>query len=230
MEVINLEDDSAEQWFAEQAAPEAPVRSARTHVVIGDSIAKRSNLRSGVAGDSTCNRAHGGATWRSVERHLEADIGIWQLAAAANGDSLGSALVWVNGNELYTRYTQMSAFEASDLCDVGVLATRVVKRLLEFAEAVYLVGPLPRPAGELLGTPWQITAAFHHERTLMKLELGERCRCLPVGRSLVRRMGRRERGIWGIEEFFVDGVHPSPSGYARIAASAHFPEWLKVGE
>ena len=46
MDVIYLEDDNADQWFAEQAAHEAPVRVARTHIVIGDSIAKRSSLRS----------------------------------------------------------------------------------------------------------------------------------------------------------------------------------------
>ena len=106
--------------------------------------------RSCVAGDSTCNRAHGGATSQSVERNLEATIGIWQVATAANSDSLGCALVCINGNELYTRYTRMSAFEATDMCDVGLLITRVNKHLLEFAEEAYLLGPLPRPAGDSL--------------------------------------------------------------------------------
>ena len=64
----------------------------------------------------------------------------------------------------------------------------------------------------------------------MKLDLGERYKCLAVKKSLVRRLGYRERGTWGIVELFVDGVHPCPSGYAGITASTHFPEWQKISE
>ena len=85
--------------------------------------------------------------------------------------------------------------EAVLIKEVRRFITSVVSRFLDAAENVYFLGPLPRPAGELLGTPWQITATFHHERTLIRLDLGDRFKCLPIGRSLVRKMGRNERGI-----------------------------------
>ncbi|KAF0289243.1 hypothetical protein FJT64_012440 [Amphibalanus amphitrite] len=228
MEVICLQNDEADQWFAEQAVPLEPVPDPRMHLVLGDSVARRSGLRS--AKDSTCNRACEGATWLTVLSNLETDISAWQVAAAANGERLGSALIWLNGAELYTRYTQMSSFSAEELSSIGERATRVIGRLLNVAENVCVLGPLPRPAGELLGTPWQITAAYHHERTLMRIDFGDRLKCLPIGRSLVRKMGRHERGIWGVEHFFLDGVHPSPSGYVKLTASDYFPKWLKVGD
>ena len=224
-EVIDLVDDAAGDWLADQAGPEeARVRDA--HLLIGDSIARRSGLRPRSSVDRMLNRARGGATWASLEDSLTVDVQAWQVAATASGARLGTAVIWENGNELYSRYTLTTSFSETDLATVRQTATHVVKKLLEQAEDVLLLGPLPRPQGELLGTDWSHTAAYKLERTLLTLAKDDRVRVAALGRRLTRRMGRHGQGIWGVEQWFTDGVHLSQSGYAKVADATTFPSWL----
>ena len=174
MEVIELIDDEAGDWLAQQAGPATVhVRDARLHLLIGDSIARRSALRSRSPTDQILNRARGGATWTSLLDNLTSDIHAWQVAAAASGARTGTAIIWENGNELYSRYTRAPSFSEEDLQAVVRFAKRVINQLLEQAENVVILGPLPRPQGELLGTEWSHTAAYRLERTLLTLADGD---------------------------------------------------------
>ena len=229
-EVLEIVDDAAAGWLVEQAGPEAVrVRDTRLHLLIGDSIASRSGLRTWSSGDQILNRARGGATWASLEETLTTNLQAWQVEAAASGARLGTAIIWENGNELYSRYTLKASFSEADLEAVRRIAKRVLNELIRRAEGVLILGPLPRPGGELLGTEWSHTAAYRLERTLLTLADDDRVKMAALGRRLTRRMGRRGQGIWGVEQWFTDGVHLSPSGYAKVADATTFPSWLCLG-
>ena len=113
---------------APEEAPEGmPVPDIRLHILLGDSIARRSRLRSRANDDQIFNRARCGATWTGLEDHLTANIRAWQIAAGAIGARPGTAIIWENGNELYSRYTQTTSFsQAAPETASGTTGDRVV--------------------------------------------------------------------------------------------------------
>ena len=83
MAELDLAGEEAADWFSQQ---ESQGRSAdrpeteqppRLYLLLGDSVAKASRLTSRVPEDRIFNRANGGESWRSLLRHVEADLEAW---------------------------------------------------------------------------------------------------------------------------------------------------------
>ena len=167
----------------------------------------------------------GGETWQSLLHQLETNVTAWQTAAAARGLTPGIALIWLTGNDVYSRVSRMSSFGGEILDRTGRAATAAILYLRRRADDVVVLGPLPRLAGEVVAATWESTAGFHLERTLLKLEVG--CRLVMLGRALTRKMRRSRHGLVGCQQWFEpDGVHLSPEGYAKLADAAALPIWL----
>ena len=121
--------------------------------------------------------------WVTQQDRLSGDISAWERAVASRRARLGIAVVWLNGNELYSRHTLAASFTDTDLAAIWRVARQVTRQLLLQAEEVLLLGPVPRPQGELLGTQWNHTAAYKLERTLLTLADGERVKLATIGRG-----------------------------------------------
>ena len=203
--------------------------AGRLHLVVGDSIARRARFAPSSSEDRILDRAKGGATWETLLERLGRDIAVWQTAATAQGLATGNIIVWMTGNDVYSRATRLAHFDLQSLQQIGCTARRVVSQLAVHAEVI-IFGPLPRLAGEVQGATWEQTAAYHLERTLIKEGLCELGSIVPLGRALTRKMGRKRHGLKGCEDWFrPDGVHLSAKGYAKLAGASSFPEWLKMG-
>ena len=75
----------------------------------------------------------------------------WTEAAEQQARRQGSAVLWLVGNNVYSKMTLLPGFSDQSLEEV---AERIV------------LGPLARPSGNLTGQKWEVTAAFHLERRL----------------------------------------------------------------
>ena len=233
---IELMDEEAVGWFAAHRPRETRIARfgnlgrdcrPRLHLVVGDSIAKHADLASRFNDDRMHNRARGGETWESLLCRLDFEITAWQTAAAAENLLPGIAIIWLTGNELYSRLTCMAQLDNEKLAAIERTAKVVIARLREKADDVLVFGPLPRPAGEALGVTWEYTVAYHLERTLLKMKRGK---FIPLGRNLTRKMGRNRHGLLGSQQWFLpDGVHLSPEGYDRLADAIHLPVWVTIG-
>ena len=119
----------------------------------------------------------------------------------------------------------MSSFGGDILDRAGRAATAAILYLRSRADAVVVLGPMPRLAGEVVTFTWDSTTAFDLERALLELEVG--CRLVMLGRALTRKMRRSRHGLVGCQQWFdPDGVHLSPEGYAKLADAAALPIWL----
>ena len=192
MSVLELVDGDAAKWFASHTPDQSRElfrsRSTRDrrrrhqlHLLLGDSIARRSGLSSRFRGDAFLDRARGGETWSSLFSNLDHDIAAWQLAATSMGLTTGTAVIWLTGNDVYSRLSLIASFNNDSLTAVEATAKALVRRLRPHAEGVLVLGPLPRLAGEVCGTTWEATAAYHLERTLVKADLGQFARVTPLG-------------------------------------------------
>ena len=235
MSDLELGYEEAAEWFSEMREARSEderfkyltSRRPRLHLLLGDSIAIKAAVASGFDDDGMLCRAQSGDTWQRLLGHLESDIAVWQMEAAASGLLPGSVLVWMSGNDVYSRLTGLAQINREHLDRVGLAARTVASRLRGLADRVYLLGPLPRVAGELRGTTWEATAAYHLERTLLWLNLGDSVQLVPLGRQLTRKMGRRRHDIHGTEAWYTeDGVHLSKEGYAKLADAISLPVWL----
>ena len=238
MSDIELEDEEACSWFVKNQPAASPEpgrfgnlfrkRRPRLHLLVGDSVARRASLGSRFAGDQVLNRARGGETWSSLMQHLDTTVVSWQTVAAAEQLLPGTLIIWLTGNEAYSRLSWLSNFDRELLDTVGRTATAVIFKSRRLAEEVLVLGPLPRLAGEIAEASWESTAAFHLERTLLKLEV--KFQFITLGRALTRKMGRNRHGLRGCETWFhTDGVHLSAAGYMKLADAAALPVWLVLG-
>ena len=240
MAELDINDGEAAAWFAanEPTPREDQLNSCpgsrrrrrhrpRLHLVLGDSVAKRAAIASRYCGDKVLNRSQGGESWTSLLEHLEFDINAWQTTAAAWGMIPGSVVIWLTGNDVYSRESRMANFTLDKLFGVGRAARAAVLRLRRAADNVTILGPLPRLAGEVWGATWESTAAYHLERTLLKEGLHEHAVIIPLGRALTRKMGKRRQGLKGCEQWFCpDGVHLSAEGYLKLSDCV--PVWLTL--
>ena len=237
MSDLELGCEEAAEWFSEMREAMSGgerfkylnCRRPRLHLLLGDSIAIKAAVASRFDNDGMLCRAQSGDTWQKLLGHLESDIVVWQLQAAASGLLPGSVVVWMSGNDVYSRLTGLAQIDREHLDSVGLAARTVVSRLKGLADRVYLLGPLPRVAGELRGTTWEATAAYHLERTLLWLNLGDSVQLVPSGRQLTRKMGRRRHGIQNTEAWYTeDGVHLSKEGYEKLADASSLPMWITL--
>lgn len=234
MSDLELADDEAAVWFAANASPERPsgppvvVCGGRLHLILGDSIAKRAAFSACSPEDRILNRARGGATWSSLLGEVNQAIVSWRTAAAATGRTTGTAIIWLTGNDVYSKLSGLPRYSDVTLKEIARQACLVLQRLRSHGEVVIL-GPLPRLAGELRGCTWNSTAAYRLERTLIRGGPGDLAAVVPLGRYLTRKMGRRRSGMKGCEPWFRDdGVHLTEEGYARLAGAGAFPKWLQM--
>lgn len=204
-------------------------RRPKIHLLLGDSIARRAKITSKLPNDVIFSRARSSEKWDDLRSNLTADITAWETAAAAEGLPKGLIIVWLTGNDVYSKLTHLASWD-----DDRLLALREkigpITRLLErhTPDGVLILGPLPRIAGEVAGDIWEKTAAYKLERTTMKSNLGRRTRVIPLGRAITVKMSKKNHGMLGVEKYFrQDGVHLSRAGYIRLQDSV--PIWLRLG-
>lgn len=220
MAELLIQDPGAAPWFRRQ--------QPRLHLLLGDSIARDCGLETRLTGDAFLRRAHGGATWRSLSRNLQSVLEEWDRVAADQGRRLGAAVIWSTGNDVYSKLTGLGNISEEVLAEVSSIANDVVTRLLEVAEDVLVLGPLPRLSGEAMGTRWEQTAAFHLERRLHH-QLPKDVRLIRLGRQLTRKASGRYCCIKKCDVWYQkDGVHMSAAGYRKLADAAELPIWLRM--
>ena len=220
MDVLTISDPGATSWLER--------RLPKLHLLLGDSIARDSGMISRLRNDVIFSRARGGATWSSLGRSLPDLLREWSAEAEELGRTRGAVLVWITGNDVYNRYTGLSSYSENILMDVSDHAGSVIHTLMLQATEVIVLGPLPRLSGEVMGTRWEQTAAFHLERRLFH-QLPRGTRFVPLGRQLTRKSGGRYACVAGCQGWYSgDGVHLSPAGYAKLADAAELPVWLRL--
>ncbi|KAF0305483.1 hypothetical protein FJT64_022861 [Amphibalanus amphitrite] len=166
------EEEEAAVWFEAHASPERPsgplvADCGRLHLILGDSVAKRAEFSAGSGEDRILNRAPGGATWASLLSEVDQAVTSWQTAAAAIDKATGMIVVWLTGNDIYSKLSGLPRYSDASLKEIARQACLVLQRLRVVGEVIVL-GPLPRLAGELRGCTWNSTAAYRLERTLLR--------------------------------------------------------------
>ena len=178
------------------------------------------------------NRARGGETWASLLSHLHTDLQLWRSQAEARELEVGRIIVWLNGNEAYSRLTGIANVSEATLWRFTRAATQVLQRLVQEGRPVAVLGPLPRPEGEVAGVPWDGTMAYRLERRLVALRRAGRVdaavEIYPVGRALCKKIAGEKRLENYYEFYDIDYVHLTRRGYLRVSHSPAFPRWLRV--
>ena len=220
MDVLRVSDPGAGPWLRRQTPP--------LHLLLGDSVARGCQMRSRLRRERMRNGAWGGATWSELREELDGVLGAWEQEAAAEGRRLGSAVIWMTGNDVYSKESGLRCDGDSRLADIAEDAKYVTRRLLRMAERVLVLGPLPRYGAELSGTPWICTAAYRLERRLLH-QLPRRVKLITLGRQLCRK----NRGDYAIGHkcagwFTRDRVHISPTGLGKLLDAGALPVWLTM--
>lgn len=220
MDVLDIHDAAAGPWLNR--------RLPKLHLLMGDSVARNSGMHSRVLADAFLDRTWGGATWKSLADHLPGLLQDWTREATRRGRRLGAAVVWLSGNDVYSRASGLPSYSEGSLLDISVVAGDITDALLRMAEQVTVLGPLPRLACETPGVPWERTAAFHLERRLVH-QLPSEVYKVCWGRQLTRKFGGRSSCFEGCSRWYAeDRIHLSPLGYSKLADSSEFPIWLRM--
>ena len=192
-------------------------------------MANRAGIASRFRGDEVFNRTEEGDTFTALVNHIEEDVSAWQAAAETQCRLLGSVVIWMTGNDVYGGLVGGPYKSEDNLIEIGVAVKWVAALLQPLAESVVILGPLPRLSVDIVDTNWEATGAYHLERTLTKVKLGERVRFLTIGRTLTRKIGRMRHGMRGCEaRFEEDGVNLTREGYDKLADATWFPVWLTM--
>ncbi|KAF0300648.1 YLP motif-containing protein 1 [Amphibalanus amphitrite] len=220
--VLEVTDPEPQRWLARRLPRSAPP----LHLLIGDSVARDAGIRSRLNRHQFLSLARGGATWSSTADELHAILDRWTSEAERQGRRLGEAVVWLTGDDVYSRSATLAVFDKT-LEETGRLAKAVCRRLQSLAR-VTVLGPLPRLSEETSGNGWETTAAYHQERRL-KHSLPPGVHLVLLGRQLMRRSARRYRFAPECASYFrSDGVHLSAEGYGRVADALELPIWLAM--
>ena len=225
-------DRAARRRFDGRPRSRSPLRANRSghlHLLLGDSIARRSGLKSADAADGVFCRATGGATWQIVVQRLSTDLQKWRSAASASGMALGSVAIWLSSNDVYSRFSGLPTTDRSQLSEVVGTVREAINLIKEVTDShIYILGPLPRPSGELMGATWESTAAYHLERSLLREALSNGVTLIKLGRALTRKISHKRAGLCeGCLPWFQDDrVHLSRAGYRKLAPL--LPKWLRV--
>ena len=204
----------------------------RLHLLLGDSIARDSGMRTTNIADDLFNLARSSETWSRTRRHLPGNLDAWRTAASAFGMELGAVVVWLTGNDVYGRRRGLPGRkDDATLNKIKEEARLVVRDIKRVTEEVVILGPLPRLANDLYGATYGSTAAFHMERALLKTDYREGgVEVVPMGRALCKKISHQRAGICpGCAVWFRrDRVHLSRAGYDKVGA--RLPDWLEVGD
>ena len=92
--------------------------------------------------------------------------------------------------------------------------------------APVLLGALPRFYVDRLWA-WEDTAAYLLDRKVCEAaHVGE---FVSLGKSLTKKLCRKHVLVDDCERWFLqDGIHLSPSGYAKVSQVEKFPQWLRM--
>ena len=221
-DVLQLIDEEAGPWLDAQREEEWPP----LHVVLGDSVARDSGLHSSRVQDSVVNLARGGATWTSLAKDLPELASEWKQRAGEERRRLGSAVVWLTGNEVYNHHTGLYSISEAVLEPMAEYACEVTEALLGLAEAVIVLGPIARPSYELLPVKWEETAAFLADRRLIH-SLPKEVIFVSLGRQLTKKLYKKHHVVSDCWSWYQrDGVHLARYGYVKVARAPGLPEWL----
>ena len=148
-DAIELLEDEAKRWFSEQDAQttSSPNRAEpspsvsrphepQLHLLFGDSIAGRAAITSQFQDDEVFDRTQGGETWSSLLCHVGPDIIAWQTAATSRGLKTGCIIIWLTGNDVYSKVTLLPQFDDERLADIGLTIKAVVSRLRRHAAEI----------------------------------------------------------------------------------------------
>ena len=153
-EILNLHDDEAGPWLDAQ--------QPRLHVVLGDSVARDCGLHAGQANDRVLNLSKGGATWATLRDGLEERMTTWRQVARDEGRRLGVAVVWLSGNDVYSRITGLPCASEEVLWLMQESAKGVTDALLDAAEGVVVLGPIARLGSEVLPVQRECSQRARH--------------------------------------------------------------------
>ena len=220
MDVLEISDVQARPWLRRQLPP--------LHLLLGDSVARDAGVRSRFNKDAFLQRAYGGATWTSLSCDVSEIIREWSQEATSRGRRLGSAVLWLTGNDVYQRRSGMASFPEDRLAEIAGQAGEVCRALAKSADKIFVLGPLPRLSGEVTGTRWEQTAAFHLERRLHH-QLPKGVYFVRWGRQLMKKNLGRYSCVPGCQRWYQeDGTHLTGAGYSKLADSAELPIWLRM--
>ena len=220
MDVLELQDPELQPWV-EAHLP-------KLHVLLGDSIARRSGMRSRVAQDGIYNGARRSATWGSLKKDWPEILQEWQRRADREGKIKGDAIIWLTGNDVYNKETSLPSYTQDSLERIGEVAREVVESVLMEADNVTVLGPLPRLSCDLIGLHWQVSAAYHLERKLLH-RLPAQATFVTLGRQLTRKLaGRHSFTPRCLGWYRGDRTHLSAAGYAKLSRAQLFPGWLMM--
>ena len=219
-DVLQLHDDEAGPWLAAQ--------QLRLHVVLGDSVARDCGLHSVRQEDRVLNLGEGGATWATLQEDFMGKVATWRQDAEREGRRLGTAVIWLSGNDIYSRVTGLPSVSEDILWRMQENAMEITGTLLGVAESVVVFGPIARPVSEVMPVQWEETAAFRAERRLLQF-LPRDVKLVPLGRQLTKKMRRRHYCVSDCLQWYrPDGVHLNPEGYSKVAQYEKFPEWVRL--
>ncbi|KAF0295115.1 hypothetical protein FJT64_007247 [Amphibalanus amphitrite] len=185
--------------------------------------------------DLVIDRCRGGATWTTVLKNLQDDLLPWLHAKDTFHLEPGHIIIWLSGNDSHSRSTGLGRISDELNLQVKVSVRETLLRLSEKQPAAIIVlGPLPRPGGQVSGLAWEKTASSHQERaTKEAIESAKDLLHCPatlvlLGRALTKKSGGRHsvtaecQGAW----YKPDGVHLNAAGYAKMADL--LPVWLRL--
>lgn len=215
--------DSDLEDFLENAVQ--PQENERTHVIIGDSIAKRAPGLGVAAPNLLLRLDETGHSWRRLATEVKQDIILWQQAAEAYGPPVGTAIIWMTGNDLYPRHGHL--ISGLNLEQLWSDVAEVVTALRPIAEDVVILGPLPRFKFDV-DKVWSTTPAYLGERCIRKCMedlTGTSNNVINLGRTLTETRGKVKAVVPGVRRHFSkDKIHLSASGYSKVLDKV--PSWL----
>ena len=219
-DILELHDPEIQPWMESQLPS--------LHLLAGDSVARGGGLQPTNPRDRVFSQAVGGATWASLDRELPDIIRRWTAEAERQGRRRGGAIVWLSGNDVYSRLSGLQSFTEEKLDNIAEKAQRVVARLLEETDDVTILGPLPRPSADLIDLRWEDSGSYQLDRALYH-RLPRSATLVPLGRQLTQKdqkkhVLKRSCLTW----FRQDRTHLSPAGYKKLAKARSWPSWLQL--
>ena len=226
---LEIRDADADAWFGGQLGHDER-QLPRLHLIVGDSVARDAPYRASAWEDSVLNLSKNSATWRMLSKRIHGDLKSWSTVAAASGKARGTLIMWLSGNDAYSQLSGLANKDRAHLRKVQDEVREVLGKIREagYTEEVVVLGPIPRPAADLMEGTWESTGAYHLERALLKMRLGDGVTLVKLGRALTIKISKKRSGIGYkcLPWYKQDQVHLSAGGYRKLAPK--LPAILKM--